>query len=80
LEALSAAVLIAISPGAVYLSRYFIHESLFVFFTLGIVVAALKYYDTGRGDLSDSGFHIRSVDERDQGDLDHQWPGAFDPR
>ena len=46
--ALSAAALIAISPGAVYLSRYFIHESLFVFFTLGIVVAALKYYDSGR--------------------------------
>lgn len=46
--ALSAAGLIAISPGAVYLSRYFIHESLFVFFTLGIVVATLKYYDTGR--------------------------------
>lgn len=45
---LSAAALIAISPGAVYLSRYFIHESLFVFFTLGIVVAALKYYDSGR--------------------------------
>src|SRR5207244_7020382 len=47
--ALSAAGLIAISPGAVYLSRYFIHESLFVFFMLGIVVAALRYYDTGRG-------------------------------
>src|SRR5947209_7024561 len=46
---LSAAGLIAISPGAVYLSRYFIHESLFVFFTLGIVVAGLKYYDSGRG-------------------------------
>ena len=46
--ALSAAALIAISPGAVYLSRYFIHESLFVFFTLSIVVAALKYYDTAR--------------------------------
>jgi uncharacterized protein (TIGR03663 family) len=46
--ALSAAALIAISPGAIYLSRYFIHESLFVFFTLGIVVAALKSYDTGR--------------------------------
>ncbi len=45
--ALSAAALIAISPGAVYLSRYFIHESLFVFFTLGIIVAALKYYDSG---------------------------------
>ena len=43
--ALSAALLLAISPGAVYLSRYFIHESLFVFFTLGIVVAALKYYE-----------------------------------
>src|SRR6266581_3139468 len=46
--ALSAAGLIAISPGAVYLSRYFIHESLFVFFTLGIVVAALKYYDSAQ--------------------------------
>ena len=46
--ALSAAALIAISPGAVYLSRYFIHESLFVFFTLAIVVAALKYYETTR--------------------------------
>jgi len=47
--ALCAAGLIAISPGAVYLSRYFIHEALFVFFTLAIVVAALKYYETGRG-------------------------------
>jgi uncharacterized protein (TIGR03663 family) len=47
--ALCAAGLIAISPGAIYLSRYFIHESLFVFFTLGIVVASLKYFDTGRG-------------------------------
>lgn len=46
--ALAAAGLIAISPGAIYLSRYFIHESLFVFFTLGIVVASLKYYDSGR--------------------------------
>jgi len=46
--ALSAAGLIAISPGAVYLSRYFIHESLYVFFAFGIVVAALKYFDTGR--------------------------------
>jgi len=46
IAALSAAALIAISPGAVYLSRYFIHESLFVFFTFAIIVAALKYYDT----------------------------------
>jgi uncharacterized protein (TIGR03663 family) len=42
---LSAACLLAISPGAVYLSRYFIHETLFVFFTLGIVVAGLKYFE-----------------------------------
>lgn len=46
--ALSAAGLIAISPGAVYLSRYFIHESLFVFFGLAIVVTALRYYDSGK--------------------------------
>ena len=42
---LSAAFLLAISPGAIYLSRYFIHETLFVFFTLGIVVALFKYYE-----------------------------------
>jgi len=45
IAALSAAFLLAISPGAVYLSRYFIHETLFVFFTLGIVVACLKYFE-----------------------------------
>ena len=32
--------------GRVYLSRYFIHETQFVFFTLAIVVASLRYYDT----------------------------------
>ena len=42
---LSAAFFLAISPGAVYLSRYFIHETLFVFFALGLVVALLKYYE-----------------------------------
>jgi uncharacterized protein (TIGR03663 family) len=42
---LSAAALLAVSPGAVYLSRYFIHESLFVFFTLGLVVASLRYWE-----------------------------------
>ena len=39
---LSAAFLLAVSPGAVYLSRYFIHETLFVFFTLGIAEIAAK--------------------------------------
>jgi len=42
---LAAGLMLAISPGAVYLSRYFIHETLFVFFTLGIVVAAVRFYD-----------------------------------
>jgi uncharacterized protein (TIGR03663 family) len=43
---LSAGLLLAVSPGAVYLSRYFIHESLFVFFTLGIVVSCVWFFDT----------------------------------
>ncbi|HSS19950.1 MAG TPA: flippase activity-associated protein Agl23 [Pyrinomonadaceae bacterium] len=42
---LAAAFLLTVSPGAVYLSRYYIHETLFVFFTLGIVVALVKYYE-----------------------------------
>lgn len=46
--ALAAAALLAVSPGAVYQSRYFIHESLFVFFALGIVVASLWFYKTPR--------------------------------
>jgi len=45
---LAAAALVALSPGMVYFSRYFIHEMLLVFFTLGIVVAVLKYYETAR--------------------------------
>jgi uncharacterized protein (TIGR03663 family) len=43
--ALSAAALLALSPGFVFFSRYFIHEMMFVFFTLGIVVAALRFYE-----------------------------------
>jgi uncharacterized protein (TIGR03663 family) len=42
---LTAGMLLALSPGAVYLSRYFIHETQFVFFTLGIVVAGLYFYE-----------------------------------
>lgn len=42
---LAGGLMLAVSPGAVYLSRYFIHETLFVFFTLGIVVAAVRFYD-----------------------------------
>jgi uncharacterized protein (TIGR03663 family) len=49
---LVAASLVAVSPGAVYLSRYFIHESLFVFFTLAAVAGLLRYRSSGKlGDL-----------------------------
>jgi uncharacterized protein (TIGR03663 family) len=46
--ALSAAALAATSPGFVFFSRYFIHEILFVFFTLGVVVAVLRFRETKR--------------------------------
>lgn len=49
-EALVAAALIAVSPGAVFYSRYFIHETLFVFFTLAVAVCgwqAWKQSDPG---------------------------------
>jgi uncharacterized protein (TIGR03663 family) len=42
---LAGGLMLAVSPGAVYLSRYFIHETLFVFFTLGIVVAGVWFYE-----------------------------------
>jgi len=43
--ALSAGALLALSPGVVFFSRYYIHEMMFVFFTFGIVVAALRFYE-----------------------------------
>ncbi len=45
LAVLTAAGLLAISPGAVYVSRYFIHEMLLVGLTLAVVVAAVFYID-----------------------------------
>ena len=45
--ALSAAALVAVSPGAVYYSRYYIHETPFVFFALAVVVTALRFQETG---------------------------------
>lgn len=47
--ALAAAALVAVSPACVFYSRYFIHEMPFVFFTLGLVVAALRLRETGEG-------------------------------
>ena len=49
LGALTAAALLAVSPGAVYFARYFIHETPLVFFTLAAVVAAWQYSLRRRG-------------------------------
>src|SRR5882757_5923220 len=46
--ALAAAALGTVSPGFVFFSRYFIHEILFVFFSLAVIVAWLRYRDTGK--------------------------------
>lgn len=43
---IAAAALACVSPGFVFFSRYFIHEILFIFFTLGVVVAMLRYNET----------------------------------
>ena len=45
--ALAAAALMAVSPGLVFFSRYFIHEMMFVFFTVAAVAAAIKFYEAG---------------------------------
>jgi len=44
--ALAAAALVTVSPGAVYYSRDFIHETLLVFFALAVSVAMLRYRET----------------------------------
>ncbi len=46
--ALSASAMAAVSPGFVFFSRYFIHEILFVFFSLGVIVAGLRSRETGQ--------------------------------
>ena len=43
-----AAALLTVSPGAVYFSRYFIHEAMFAFFTVAAVAAASRYSESGR--------------------------------
>jgi uncharacterized protein (TIGR03663 family) len=45
LSVLVAGGLLAISPGAVYISRYFIHETLLVAFSLGLFVSVLLFLD-----------------------------------
>jgi uncharacterized protein (TIGR03663 family) len=43
IPALVGGLLLALSPGAVYVSRYFIHEALLVAFTMTLVASALLY-------------------------------------
>ncbi len=43
-----AGVLIAISPAAVFYSRYYIHETLFVFFTLAVLATGWRYLRGGK--------------------------------
>lgn len=42
---LAAGLFLALSPGMVFISRYFIHEILFVFFSLSFVVAILYFIE-----------------------------------
>ncbi len=46
--ALLAALLLAVSPAAVYYSRYFIQETMLVTFTLGALVCGQRWWRTGR--------------------------------
>ncbi len=46
--AIAAVALLAVSPGMVFFSRYVIHEMLLVFFTLAFVLAAARWWETGR--------------------------------
>lgn len=45
---LTAAALVAVSPGMVFISRYFIHEIFFVFLSLGIVASVVYFIDRRR--------------------------------
>jgi uncharacterized protein (TIGR03663 family) len=48
---LFAALFLALSPGMVFISRYFIHEILFVFFSLAIVVAVIFFIEKRRAGI-----------------------------
>ena len=43
----AAAAFLAVSPGLVFFSRYFIHETLFIFFTLALAIAWMRYREQG---------------------------------
>jgi len=48
---LAAALFLALSPGMVYISRYFIHEMFFVFLSLAIVVSVVMFIEKRRAGI-----------------------------
>ncbi|MEP6705417.1 MAG: flippase activity-associated protein Agl23, partial [Acidobacteriota bacterium] len=48
---LFAGLFLALSPGMVYISRYFIHEMFFVFLSLGVVIAVVLFIDRRRAGI-----------------------------
>ncbi len=50
--ALFAALFIALSPGMVFISRYFIHEMSFVFFSYAIVVSVILFIERRKAGIS----------------------------
>ncbi|HXG84570.1 MAG TPA: glycosyltransferase family 39 protein [Pyrinomonadaceae bacterium] len=48
---LAAALFLALSPGMVFISRYFIHEMLFVFFSFAVVVGVLFFVEKRRAGI-----------------------------
>ncbi|MCO6509720.1 MAG: glycosyltransferase family 39 protein [Aridibacter famidurans] len=54
--ALSGALFLALSPGMVYISRYFIHEILFVFFSFSFVVAILYFIERKKAGVFATGW------------------------
>lgn len=45
---IAAALLVAVSPGFVFFSRYFIHEIPFIFFTLALIAAVMRFRETSK--------------------------------
>jgi hypothetical protein len=74
--ALAAALLAAASPGFVFFSRYFIHEILFVFFTLALVAAVMRFRETAAA-LPDAGLGLCGFTIRHQGNLHYYCDGPL---
>jgi uncharacterized protein (TIGR03663 family) len=48
---IAAGLLLALSPGMVYISRYFIHEMIFIFLSLALVVSVVLFIDREKAGL-----------------------------